>query len=153
MKPVLVLYTSDDCSGCRTFKPKWPGIKESVKDYVTEFAEFSQATRNASDWNNDCPSALRSSVTRFPSLFLVNATDYKRKDAEMRFVTFTGTDIVAWVKENANTPTLLSLTPPDKSTQLSPPQTPKAKALPYSIHDTSGPASCSRAYKLHKSDS
>ena len=155
MKPVLLLYTADKCSGCKMFKPKWPGIKDATKDYVSEFVEFSQNSLNASDWDPNCPSALRSSVVRFPSLFLINGNDYKRKDSEMRFIAFAppAKDIAVWVKETSVDPLLVSNTPPEKKLPgTAPPATPKPKVLPYSLSSSSATPSCSRAYKLHKSD-
>jgi hypothetical protein len=150
-KPVLFVYLSENCGGCKNFKTKLPSIKEKVKDHVSEVIEVYQKTLSISDWNKDAPAVLKSHVTQFPSIFLLNAGDYKRKSNELRFKKLDGKDVVAWVEAHAKDPELLATGMPIKTPGPAPTSSTK-KELAFSLSTSpSGVDACSRAYKLTKS--
>ena len=156
-KPILFIYLSDNCGGCKNFKTKLPSIKEKLNDQVSEIVEISQKTLSISDWNKDAPAVLKSHVTQFPSIFLLNAGDYKRKSNELRFQKLAGKDIVAWVEAHSKDPDLVATNMPTKTPGSAAPSSTVAanstrKELPFSLSaPANGIDTCSRAYKLTKS--
>ena len=68
-----------------------------------EYAEFSQVSLSVSDGCPAAPAALRSSVVRFPSLFLINASDYHSKSSIMRHIicdVLSTLHVIDWVRDH-----------------------------------------------------
>lgn len=116
-KPVLLLYTANDCPPCSQFlKNTWDSVKNSVSGYVSDIVHLSQEERNGGQWNTNMPNAFKEKVTHFPSVFVVRAADWyiaqQNKDARVSSLLFPSKgDVVEWIKEAVNQASVTSSAP------------------------------------------
>lgn len=123
-KPILLLYSADSCPACERFiATQWDKLKTDAGKYVSDIKHYSQKSMKPSDWNKSVPSALKTKVSYFPSLFLVRAADWGLgDDAQVTAVLFPAKDKsepLEWIKETSVLPSLTSTSPTGNNTPKS----------------------------------
>jgi len=170
--PVLLLYTSDQCSACERFlKDQWPNIKKEINGTAYPL-HFSQPTMTKSSWNEQVPLFFEDHITAFPSLFLVKRADWnkmtatsdarKNKNVNVVYERLPkGKNIILWVNELAkrddmkNTlPSVSKPVPPPQPSSSQPATTRQKPVIPHRMPTYGMPAvrhsECSIPYKLKK---